>query len=99
MTLTGSLVVGATSEDTIKLHERVKQLTEVGVRAEFLSSRELQQEEPALVVQEESGAAFLPGDSQLDAPLAVAYIEKVCQCILYKVGNEQILIVPSSLIC
>ncbi|KAK4768505.1 hypothetical protein SAY87_003646 [Trapa incisa] len=74
---TGSLVVGSSSEDTIKLQERVNQLMEAGVRAEFLSSRELEQKEPALFVHEESGAAFLPGDCQLDAHKAVAYIEKV----------------------
>lgn len=71
-------MVGGTGEDTIKLHERVKRLAEAGVRAEFLSSRELQQEEPALLVQEERGAAFLPGDSQLDAQRTVAFLEKVC---------------------
>lgn len=92
-------MVGVSSEDTIKLHERVKKLAEAGVRAEFLSSRELQQQEPALLVQEESGAAFLPGDSQLDAQRAVAFIEKVCRCILDNVGNERILLSPRSLIC
>ncbi|XP_031406472.1 uncharacterized protein LOC116215050 [Punica granatum] len=73
---TGSLVVGGTREDTVKLKERVKQLSEAGVRAEFLSSRELRQVEPALLVQEERGAALVPGDSQLDAQRTVAFIEK-----------------------
>lgn len=59
------------------LKERVKQLREAGLRAEYLSSSDLLQAEPELMVGEDSGAAFLPYDSQLDAMLAVAYIEKV----------------------
>lgn len=73
---TGSLLIGRTPEELVMLKERVKQLYEAGLRAEYLSSSDLLQAEPELMVGEDSGAAFLPYDSQLDAMLTVAYIEK-----------------------
>ncbi|KDO58558.1 hypothetical protein CISIN_1g011027mg [Citrus sinensis] len=73
---TGSLLIGRTPEELVMLKERVKQLCEAGLRAEYLSSSDLLQAEPELMVGEDSRAAFLPYDSQLDAMLAVAYIEK-----------------------
>ncbi|KAH7576524.1 hypothetical protein JRO89_XS01G0098800 [Xanthoceras sorbifolium] len=74
---TGSMLIGRTPEELGTLKERVKQLSEAGLRAEYLSSNDLLLEEPALVVGEDSGAAFLPDDCQLDAMRTVAYIEKV----------------------
>ncbi|KAK2965819.1 hypothetical protein RJ640_025328, partial [Escallonia rubra] len=73
---TGSLLVGKTPASSITLKERVRQLSEAGIKAEFLSSRELLVEEPALVLGKEGGAAFVPDDYQLDARRTVAYIEK-----------------------
>ncbi|KAL5794488.1 hypothetical protein ACOSP7_003082 [Xanthoceras sorbifolium] len=74
---TGSMLIGRTPEELVTLKERVKQLSEAGLRAEYLSSNDLLLEEPALVVGEDSGAAFLPDDCQLDAMRTVAYIKKV----------------------
>lgn len=59
------------------LKGKVEQLSKAGLKAELLSSTDLQEVEPALVVGEEGGAAFLPDDYQLDARRSVAYIEKV----------------------
>lgn len=55
----------------------MQQLSEAGLRAEYMYSHDLLQEEPALTVGEDGGAAFLPDDSQLDAQRTVAFIEKV----------------------
>ncbi|KAK9993060.1 hypothetical protein SO802_022763 [Lithocarpus litseifolius] len=73
---TGSLLVGRTPEELDKLRRRVKQLSEAGLRAECLCSSDLLLEEPELMVGEDSGAAFLPDDCQLDAHCTVAFIEK-----------------------
>ncbi|KAK3031860.1 hypothetical protein RJ639_035997 [Escallonia herrerae] len=73
---TGSLLVGKTPASSIMLKERVGQLSEAGIKAEFLSSKELLVEEPELVLGKEGGAAFVPDDYQLDAQRTVAYIEK-----------------------
>ncbi|KAF5802781.1 putative FAD dependent oxidoreductase, FAD/NAD(P)-binding domain superfamily [Helianthus annuus] len=73
---TGSLLVGKTSQEMAALKEKVEQLSKAGLKAELLSSTELQDLEPALVIGEEGGAAFLPDDYQLDARRSVAYIEK-----------------------
>ncbi|MFS7944966.1 putative FAD dependent oxidoreductase, FAD/NAD(P)-binding domain superfamily [Helianthus anomalus] len=73
---TGSLLVGKTSQEMAALKEKVEQLSKAGLKAELLSSTELQEVEPALVIGEEGGAAFLPDDYQLDARRSVAYIEK-----------------------
>lgn len=59
------------------LKRRVKQLCEAGLKAEYLSSSELTNKEPDLLVDKCSTAAFLPDDCQLDARRTVAYIEKV----------------------
>ncbi|KAK0589612.1 hypothetical protein LWI29_016310 [Acer saccharum] len=74
---TGSMLIGRTPEEVVTLKERVKQLSKAGLRAEYLSSKDLLLKEPALVVGEDSGAAFLPDDCQLDAMRTVAYLEKV----------------------
>ncbi|XP_021274625.1 uncharacterized protein LOC110409568 isoform X2 [Herrania umbratica] len=74
---TGSLLVGRTPGDSMMLRERVRQLSEAGLTAEYLSSNELLSVEPALLVGSDGGAAFVPGDCQLDALRTVAYIEKV----------------------
>lgn len=55
----------------------MQQLSEAGLRAEFLYSHDLLQEEPALTLGEDGSAAFLPDDYQLDAQRTVAFIEKV----------------------
>ncbi|KAF8105650.1 hypothetical protein N665_0157s0216 [Sinapis alba] len=73
---TGSLLVGKTSQECAALKQKVHELTEGGLRAEYLSSEDLFLKEPAILVDDETGAAFLPDDSQLDAHRAVAYIEK-----------------------
>lgn len=59
------------------LKGRVKQLCEAGLKAEYLSSSDLFKEEPDLLVDQDSAAAFLPVDCQLDAHRTVEYIEKV----------------------
>lgn len=64
------------------LKKRVKQLSDAGLKAEYLCSSDLFNKEPALSVDEDSGAAFLPDDCQLDAHRTVAYIEKVVIIIL-----------------
>ncbi|MBA0700549.1 hypothetical protein Goari_021930, partial [Gossypium aridum] len=73
---TGSLLVGRTPEDSVMLRKRVSQLSEAGVRAEYLSTDELHSKEPAIYVGTDGGAAFAPDDCQLDAHQAVSYIEK-----------------------
>ncbi|EOX93737.1 FAD-dependent oxidoreductase family protein isoform 2 [Theobroma cacao] len=74
---TGSLLVGRTPGDSIILRERVRQLSEAGLTAEYLPSNELLSVEPALFVGSDGGAAFVPDDCQLDALRTVSYIEKV----------------------
>ncbi|EOX93738.1 FAD-dependent oxidoreductase family protein isoform 3, partial [Theobroma cacao] len=73
----GSLLVGRTPGDSIILRERVRQLSEAGLTAEYLPSNELLSVEPALFVGSDGGAAFVPDDCQLDALRTVSYIEKV----------------------
>ncbi|XP_059445716.1 uncharacterized protein LOC132177408 isoform X2 [Corylus avellana] len=73
---TGSLLIGRTPGDSDLLKRRVQQLSEAGLQAEYLSGHDLLQEEPALMVGEDSSAAFLPDDCQLDAQRTVAFIEK-----------------------
>ncbi|XP_068666283.1 uncharacterized protein [Aristolochia californica] len=73
---TGSLLIGRAPEELALLEERVKRLSEAGLRAEFLSSNDLHLKEPELEVSKESGAAFLPDDCQLDAHHTVAFIEE-----------------------
>lgn len=60
------------------LKGRVKQLSEAGLKAEYLCSSDLLKREPDLLVDKDTAAAFLPDDCQLDAHRTVAYIEKVC---------------------
>lgn len=74
---TGSLLVGKTAEESVLLKQRVDQLSKAGFKAEFLSSTDLMVQEPALSLDKQGGAAFLPDDYQLDARQTVAYIEKV----------------------
>lgn len=73
---TGSLLLGRTSEEASILRKKVKQLTDAGTRAEFLTSSNLLTEEPALMLDKDGGAAYAPDDYQLDARSAVAFIEK-----------------------
>ncbi|KAI3786904.1 hypothetical protein L1987_40974 [Smallanthus sonchifolius] len=73
---TGSLLVGKTSQEMAALKGKVEQLSKAGLKAELLSSIDLQGVEPVLVIGEEGGAAFLPDDCQMDARRSVAYIEK-----------------------
>lgn len=75
--VTGSLLVGRTAEDCSILRRKVEQLVDAGLGAKFLDSDELLMEEPALKLEGECGAAFMPDDSQLDARVAVAFLEKV----------------------
>ncbi|XP_022143543.1 uncharacterized protein LOC111013420 isoform X2 [Momordica charantia] len=73
---TGSLLIGRTPEELDILKRKVKQLSEVGLEAEFLSGVDLLSMEPALSVGDNCGAAFVPNDCQLDAHRTVAFIEK-----------------------
>ncbi|MED6182574.1 hypothetical protein PIB30_029707 [Stylosanthes scabra] len=74
---TGSILVGRTSADSDMMKGRVKQLSEAGLKAEYLCSSDLSEQEPDLFVDNNSAGAFLPDDCQLDAHLTVSYIEKV----------------------
>ncbi|XP_074284139.1 uncharacterized protein LOC141608691 [Silene latifolia] len=73
---TGSLLIGRTEAELDQLKRRVQLLSAAGIRAEFLHRIDLATKEPKLEVGQESGAAFLPDDCQLDAYRTVAYIEK-----------------------
>lgn len=75
--ITGSLLVGRTHAESDMLKGRVKQLSAAGLKAEYLCTSDLFKQEPDLLVEKESAAAFLPDDCQLDAHRTVAYIEKV----------------------
>ncbi|ESW12702.1 hypothetical protein PHAVU_008G135100 [Phaseolus vulgaris] len=72
----GSLLIGRSDAESDMLKGRVKQLCEAGLKAEYLSSTDLFKEEPDLLVDRDSAAAFLPVDCQLDAHRTVEYIEK-----------------------
>ncbi|XP_022635297.1 uncharacterized protein LOC106759497 isoform X2 [Vigna radiata var. radiata] len=72
----GSLLIGRSDAESDMLKGRVKQLCEAGLKAEYLSSSDLFKEEPDLLVDQDSAAAFLPVDCQLDAHRTVEYIEK-----------------------
>ncbi|RDY08872.1 dadA, partial [Mucuna pruriens] len=72
----GSLLIGRTDAESDMLKGRVKQLCEAGLKAEYLCSSDLIKEEPNLLVDKDSAAAFLPDDCQLDAHRTVAYIEE-----------------------
>ncbi|KAL5562221.1 hypothetical protein UlMin_031968 [Ulmus minor] len=73
---TGSLLIGRTPEELDALQRRVKLLKDAGLRAEYLSASDLHVKEPALIVENDSGAAFLPDDFKLDAQLTVDFILK-----------------------
>ncbi|KAK7256199.1 hypothetical protein RIF29_29637 [Crotalaria pallida] len=73
---TGSLLVGRSQDESDMLKGRVKQFNEAGLKAEYLCSSDLIKQEPDLLVDKDSAAAFLPDDCQLDAHLTVAHIEK-----------------------
>ncbi|KFK31319.1 hypothetical protein AALP_AA6G097200 [Arabis alpina] len=73
---TGSLLVGRTSQECVALKQKVHDLSQAGLTTAYLSSPHLFLKEPALLVHDHTGAAFLPHDSQLDAHRAVAFIEK-----------------------
>ncbi|KAF3435126.1 hypothetical protein FNV43_RR22213 [Rhamnella rubrinervis] len=73
----GSLLIGRNPEEVDALKRRVTLLHDAGLRAEYLSGSDLLLEEPDLLVDKDTGAAFLPDDYQLDAQRAVAYIQKV----------------------
>ncbi|KAL9239652.1 hypothetical protein vseg_013955 [Gypsophila vaccaria] len=73
---TGSLLVGRTEAELDQLKKQVQQLSAAGIRADYLSSNDLANKEPKLEVGQQSGAAFLPDDCQLDAYRTVAFIEK-----------------------
>lgn len=73
---TGSLLIGRTLKESDMLKRRVNQLVEAGLSAEYLCSSDLLLKEPAVMVEKEGGAAFLPDDCQLDARRTVAFIRK-----------------------
>ncbi|XP_020207004.1 uncharacterized protein LOC109792033 [Cajanus cajan] len=72
----GSLLIGRTDAESDMLKGRVKQLCEAGLKPEYLCSSDLFKEEPDLLVDKDTAAAYLPDDCQLDAYRTVAYIEK-----------------------
>ncbi|KAG0502302.1 hypothetical protein HPP92_002374 [Vanilla planifolia] len=72
----GSLLIGRTLEEICLLEERVKLLSQAGLKAELLPSNSLLAREPALEVGREGGAAFFPDDCQIDAIQTVGFIEK-----------------------
>ena len=74
---TGSLLIGRTLKESDMLKRRVNLLVEAGLSAEYLCSSDLLLKEPAVMVEKEGGAAFLPDDCQLDARRTVAFIRKV----------------------
>ena len=76
------MLVGRTLNESVMLKKKVEQLSEAGLRAEFLSTSDLMVEEPALMVGKEGGAAFLPDDYQIDAKRTVAFILKVPSILL-----------------
>ena len=59
------------------LKRKVKQLSGAGLEVEYLSVADLLSMEPALLIGNSCGAAFLPNDCQLDAHCTAAFIEKV----------------------
>ncbi|XP_024020845.1 uncharacterized protein LOC21390844 isoform X2 [Morus notabilis] len=73
---TGSLLIGRTPEELDVLKRRVKLLSDAGLRSEYLSASDLLLKEPALMVEKDSGAAFVPDDCQLDARRAIDVILK-----------------------
>lgn len=77
----GSLLIGRTEDQVKQLKSRVQQLSAAGIRAEYLSDKDLSIREPELEINPHSGAAFLPNDCQLDAYRTMAFIEKVCALV------------------
>lgn len=73
----GSLLIGRTHEELDMLKRKVKQLSGAGLDAEYLSGADLLSMEPALLIGDNCGAAFLPNDCQLDAHSTAAFIQKV----------------------
>lgn len=71
------MLVGRGAEELEVLKRRVEQQCGAGIRAEYLSAGDLRVKEPELRVDKDTGAAFLPDDSQLDAHRAVEFLEKV----------------------
>lgn len=76
------MLVGRTFNESVMLKKKVEQLSEAGLRAEFLSTSDLMVEEPALMVGKEGGVAFLPDDYQIDAKRTVSFIQKVPSILL-----------------
>eukprot|EP00897_Mesotaenium_endlicherianum_P008020 jgi/Mesen1/7246/ME000373S06312 len=81
---TGSMLVGSTEREAAALRERVLLLQSGGVRAHYLSAAEARAEERHLSVPDEGGAALVPGDSQLDAELAVDALLRRCRTFAAK---------------
>lgn len=73
----GSLLVATSAEEARSLEAHVEELAAAGVEAEFLTATGLRTKEPSLKVGYEGGAAFVPGDGQIDAALAVALVRKL----------------------
>ncbi|GKD10720.1 hypothetical protein Tco_1190405, partial [Tanacetum coccineum] len=57
-----SLLVDKTSQEMETLKGKVDQLSKAGFRGELLSSTDLLEVEPALVINEEGGASFCLDD-------------------------------------
>lgn len=75
------MLIGTSSDELDSLKRRVTLLQDAGLRAEYLSGGDLLLEEPDLLVDKDGGAAFVPGDCQLDAQRASAFFQKVVICM------------------
>ncbi|XP_011628676.1 uncharacterized protein LOC18448548 isoform X1 [Amborella trichopoda] len=72
----GSLLVGRSLGESTSLQERVRLLSEAGLKVQYLPASDLLKKEPSLDVGSEGGAAFVLDDCQLDAQRTVEFIEK-----------------------
>ncbi|CAK9271540.1 unnamed protein product [Sphagnum jensenii] len=72
---TGSLLVVNSGEEAQRMQAHVEELVGAGVHADYLPASAVREIEPALCLGD-GGAALVPGDSQIDAALAVALLCK-----------------------
>ncbi|GAQ86958.1 hypothetical protein KFL_003230030 [Klebsormidium nitens] len=75
----GSLLVAGNGKEAAALKTQVDLLQSAGLGAELWDAQRTRAVEPALLIEDDGGAAFLPDDAQLDAELAVAALRARCQ--------------------
>lgn len=73
LTHNGIYQIAFSEEEVSKLQQKLAWQVEGGVRAEFLSSAEVNSQEPTLAMNQ--GALFLPDDSNIQAPLLVRALQ------------------------